>query len=135
LPPSNEDQFEIGFGLLRNYVERERRADVPLDYVEDGIHLGVWVDNMKFEEANHGLRADWKKRLEEVPGWTWLPGNDFELLERYALREGHTRMPIDHVEQGRPLGSWVKDLRETHAAGQLAPEWVARLEGIPGWEW
>lgn len=135
LPPSNEHQFEIGLRLLRDYVQREGRADVPLDYMEAGIPLGVWVDNMKFEEANHGLRADWKKRLEDVPGWKWLPGNDFELLEQYARREGHTRMPVQHIEQGRPLGSWVRDLRETYAARQLAPEWIARLERIPGWEW
>ncbi len=135
LPPSNEDQFEMGFGLLRSYVQREHRVDVPLDHVEDGIPLGVWVDNMKFEEANHGLRADWKERLAAVPGWKWLPGNDFELLEQYARREGHTRMPVNHVEQGRPLGSWVRDLRETYATGRLAPELVARLERIPGWEW
>jgi hypothetical protein len=135
LPPSNEDQFEMAFRLLRDYVHREHRADVPLDHLEDGIHLGVWVDNMRFEEANHGLRADWKKRLGEVPGWKWLPGDDFALLEQYARREGHTRMPIDHVEQGRPIGPWVRDLRETRAAGHLAPEWIARLEQIPGWEW
>lgn len=135
LPPSAEDQFELGLRLVRKYADREGNTDVPLEHQEEGITLGVWVDNIRFEEANHGLRPDWKEKLEAVPGWRWLPGDDFYLLEQYARREGHTRMPLDHLEDGRPLGGWVRDLRETHAAGRLAPEWVERLERIPGWEW
>lgn len=68
----NEDQFGLGVQLLPQFVSREGHANVPLDHREDGIHLGTWVDNMKFEQANNGLRKDWGEQLEAVPGWKRL---------------------------------------------------------------
>jgi hypothetical protein len=135
LPPAQEEQFHQAYRLLERFVAREGTADVPFDHREQGLGLGVWVSNLRFEHANLGLRQDWAKRLEELPGWKWLPGSDCFLLERYAKREGTTQMPEDYVEEGRPLGSWVGDLRRLHASGRLARDWVARLERIPGWEW
>jgi hypothetical protein len=103
--------------------------------VESGINLGVWVSNLRFEQANMGLREDWSSRLEKLPGWKWLPGDDFYLVDRYARREGTTRIPEDYIEEGRPLGRWVAQQRRLHASGQLARDWIARLDQIPGWEW
>jgi uncharacterized protein YheU (UPF0270 family) len=134
-PPSEEEMFDTGFRLLEKFVAREGSADVPLYHLEEGFGLGVWASNMRFEQANIGIREHWAARLESLPGWRWLPGNDFFLVERYALREGTTRIPEDYVEEGRPLGRWVAQQRRLHASGQLANDWVERIERIPGWEW
>jgi uncharacterized protein YheU (UPF0270 family) len=135
LPRTQEDTFNQVFRVLKAFVAREGSADVPLYHIEEGIGLGVWVSNMRFTQANMGLREDWAARLESLPGWKWLPGNDFFLVERYALREGTTRIPEDYVEEGRPLGRWVAQQRRLHASGQLAKDWVERIERIRGWEW
>lgn len=135
LPPTLEDNFDDMFDLLESFVAREGNANVPLEHRERSIALGVWVSNVKFEQANIGLRLDWAKRLEALPGWRWLSGSDFTLLEGYARREGTTRVPEDHFEEGRPLGRWVAQQRKLHASGQLAKDWETRLERIPGWEW
>jgi hypothetical protein len=135
LPSTQEENFERSFRVLEGFVARQGNADVPLHHREDGVGLGVWVSNMRFTEANTGLREGWARRLAALPGWKWLPGDDFFLVERYARREGHTRIPEDYVEEGRPLGRWASQQRRVHAAGRLARDYIERLERIPGWEW
>jgi hypothetical protein len=135
LPRTQEENFEALFRQLEKFVAREGHADVPFEHKEDGVAIGVWVSNLRFNQANIGIRDDWARRLETLPGWKWLPGDDFFLVERYARREGTTRIPEDYIEEGRPLGRWVAQQRSVHAAGHLARDWVERLERIPGWEW
>jgi hypothetical protein len=136
LPPTPEEKFRLGFRLLEKFVARHGHADVPHGHLEDGIGLGAWVGNMRFWQANLvDFPQEWTARLEGIRGWKWLPGSDFFLVDRYARREGHTRIPEDYIEEARPLGSWVADLRRSHASGRLSPSWSERLEGIPGWEW
>lgn len=134
-PPTEDEQFDDAFRLLEKFVNREGHADVPLGHVEDGVHIGVWISNLRFEQANLGLRQHWAARLEALPGWKWLSGSDFFLLERYAKREGHTRIPEQYFDEGRPIGEWVADMRRMHKSGQLARETKARLERRPFWEW
>jgi len=135
VPPSDEEQFDVAFRTLERFVAREGRADVPLEQVEDGVNIGVWVSNLRFEQANLGLRADWAARLAALPGWKWLSVSDFFLLERYVQRAGTSRIPEDFFEEGRPIGEWVAGMRRMHASGQLARETQVRLERIPRWEW
>jgi len=134
-PPSEEERFDATFRLLEKFVAREGHADVPIDHIEDGVHIGVWVSNLRFEQANLSLREDWAVRLAALPRWKWLSGSDFFLLERYVKRTGSSQIPKDFFDEGRPLGEWVAQVRRMHATGQLAPETQARLERIPGWEW
>lgn len=77
LPKTQEENFDADFRLLEQFARREGHADVPPDHIEEGVHLGVWVSNMRFEQANLGLRPEWGARLEAIPGWRWLPGSDF----------------------------------------------------------
>jgi len=62
-----------------------------------------------------------------------------ELLRKYAAREGHTRVPISHIEEldGRPikLGSWVSYIRHRQRRGGLEQPRVEILSGLPGWQW
>lgn len=130
LPRTQEEEWEEDFALLQEFVNREGHPDVP-----DGHAIAGWVGNMKYEQAWGRLRPEWAARLQALPGWHWLSGDDFFLLGRFAINRGHTRVPLDYVDEGRPIGDWVKELRKTHAMGMLSADWVRRLENIPGWEW
>jgi hypothetical protein len=137
-PPSEDEKFDRAFLLLQKFVAREGHADVPPDHDEDGVHLGNWVANILYSQASGNFPKRWAARLEALPGWRWLSGNDLVLLKNFALREGHTRVPEDHYEEGRPLGLAVRDWREFHRRGgnwRLTPEFEQRLESIDGWEW
>ena len=82
--------------------------------------------------------------LEEIPDWEWDPLEaDFQerlgLLRTFVEREGHARVPPDHVEafdRGEvKLGSWVMSRRAEFRDGRLSQDRIALLEEIPGWEW
>jgi len=111
---------------------------VPADHDEEGVHLGIWVANMRYVQANGGFPTRWAAVLEGLPGWRWLSGNDLALLKNFVLREGHTRVPEDHYQEGRPLGWVVREWRESHRRDgnwRLTPDLEERLESIDGWEW
>ncbi|MFE3629424.1 DEAD/DEAH box helicase [Streptomyces goshikiensis] len=57
----------------------------------------------------------------------------FGQLERYAAEHGHAAVPFS-AERGS-LGSWASAQRARHAVGDLPPQRVALLEGLPGWSW
>lgn len=135
LPETQEEYWNENFALLTRFVAREGHADVPADHEEDGKPLGNWVANMKYMRAWRNLRPEWESRLGSLPGWRWLPGDDFFLVGRFAIEHGHTRLPPDYVDERRPIGQWVKELRKTHAMGMPSKDWIRRLERIPGWEW
>jgi superfamily II DNA or RNA helicase len=132
--------WEEGFGCLVSYAEREGHTRVPAKHVEDGYRLGQWVNVQRTSYGKGTLSTDRISRLEELPGWTWDPHTDqweegFGCLLRYAEREGHTRVPAKHVEDGYPLGRWVNWLRTLYGKGKLDPDRIRRLEELPGWTW
>jgi len=128
------------YGLLERYAEREGHPRVPQGHVEDGFRLGAWVTNQRVFYGRGTLEADRIRRLEKLPGWTWDPHSDrweegFGCLLRYAEREGHTRVPLKHAEDGYKLGQWVINQRNTYGKRSLNSDRIRRLETLPGWVW
>ncbi|HEX6595637.1 MAG TPA: helicase associated domain-containing protein [Acidimicrobiales bacterium] len=135
LPRSPEELFERNFQLLQGFVERTGHVDVPEGHREQGELLATWLSNVRRSQLLGELPADWARRLEALPGWRWLPGDDFFLLDRYARREGNTDVPPEHREDGRPLGAWVRLQRHDYRKGVVDPRTRVRLEAIPHWHW
>ncbi len=137
LPRSREERFDRSFAALQRFVEREGHAYVPEDHDEGDLSWN-WLMNMRYQQVHGHLRADWAERLEALPGWKWLPGDDINLLRRFAERERHTDVPLDHREEGRAIGIVVQHWREDNARSgnyELRPDIVRRLEQIPHWHW
>jgi predicted helicase len=69
------------------------------------------------------------RALEVAAGYfeSWL-----EILKAFVAREGHARVPTNHLEAGQPLGNWVNKLR-TRRDAQSADR-LARLDQI-GFIW
>ncbi|WP_067687888.1 DEAD/DEAH box helicase [Nocardia jejuensis] len=123
-------------GLLEKFVAREGHSRVPDGYVHDGVKLGGWVREQRAERSK--LSAERRSKLEVLPGWTWnlfqdVWGERYEMVEKFAAREGHSRVPQGHFEDGVALGSWVAVQRQKQQA--LTPEQRAQLEKLPGWVW
>lgn len=63
----------------------------------------------------------------------------YEALTNYANREGHTRVPANHIEQTPSgtilLGDWVSHQRNAMRKGLMSPARINKLAGLPGWEW
>ncbi len=132
--------WRFWFGLLEKFVDREGRAEVPAQQLEDGHKLGQWVSVQRRLERGGVLLEERRRLLDQVPGWSWDPleerwDSGLKHLRSYVSREGHARFPIDHVEGGFPLGQWVAFQRTRKRQGKLSRRRIETLEGIRGWSW
>ncbi|CPR10900.1 helicase-associated [Mycobacterium bohemicum DSM 44277] len=134
------DQWEEGFERLLGYVDRHRHARVPRSCTVDGYRLGAWVNGQRNDYSHGTLDADRKRRLEELPGWTWDARakqweDGFRRLVDYVERNGDARIPVSYQVDGYPLGEWANMQRDKHFKGTLDKDHCARLEAVPGWVW
>ncbi len=137
---ARDERWEEAFALLGTFVEREGHAKVSKKHVEDGFKLGNWVDIQRSRFNTGHLSRQRQHRLEALPEWRWAPYAEqrrkgFEKLVRFIQREGHSRVPARHIEEGFDLGGWVKARRREFACGRLNAELRGRLEVLPQWEW
>lgn len=76
--------------------------------------------------------AMWDRMMTGVSRYERFMGDDIDLLARFAEREGHSRVPKDHVEAGRRLG--LTGIAIAAAMQKLSDGDLRRLNAIPGWE-
>lgn len=60
---------------------------------------------------------------------------NYDLLLTFFQREGHVRVPDDHVEAGQQLGAWVGVQRSRYRRGLLLSDRARRLAALTGWTW
>lgn len=67
--------FEKGIRVLRVFVEREKKAHVPVMHVEPDLDaekdysLGRWVANQRVKYHRGKMRKEDVKILESIPDW------------------------------------------------------------------
>ncbi len=132
--------WEEGFAHLRSFAEREGHARVPQQHREDGYKLGAWVANQRAQKRTSRLPDERVWRLDGLPGWTWNTveaawEDGFGHLRRFAEREGHALVPLQHREDGYKLGAWVRGQRSQKQKGTLSDDRARRLEALPEWSW
>jgi Helicase associated domain len=135
-----EADWEQGFNLLSDFVAREGHARVPHQQVEGSYPLGQWAARLRAAYGAGRLLDERAAVLAALPGWEWNRQdaaweNGYSALQHFASREGHTRVPISHVEDGFQLGKWVSTQRTAHRVGRLSEERTQRLAAMPGWAW
>lgn len=59
----------------------------------------------------------------------------YDNLVAFVNREGHTRIPHRHRENGSALRAWIHRQREKWREGKLLDEHRELLEVVSGWEW
>lgn len=65
------ERWEKGFRYLKEFAESEGHTNVSRDYKTiDGFRLGAWVRKQQMEKDSMSLER--KKRLKELPGWSWV---------------------------------------------------------------
>jgi Helicase associated domain len=127
------------FQALQRFSDRVGHSRVPSG-VEETRALRSWVVDQRRAYENHRLPDGRIADLESLPGWAWNAAGDrwnlmFESLERYVDREGHARVPPDHVEDSQALGPWCQRQRVSRRRGTLSKDHIALFETVPGWTW
>lgn len=132
------DLWEKNFHHLVEFIQKNNHCRVPQEYkTSDGVRLGKWVNVQR--QKKEILPIEHRKRIEELPGWTWNPGADkweigFQYLEAFLKREGHCKVPRSEVtSDGYKLGVWCNTQRTKR--NKMSVDRVARLDSLPGWMW
>lgn len=132
------DLWEENFQHLVEFIEQNGSCQVPQDYkTSDGVKLGKWLNVQR--QNNDILPIERRKKLEELPGWTWNPRADkweigFQYLEAFCEREGHCKVPRSEVtSNGYKLGVWCNTQRTKRK--YMPADRVRRLEALRGWLW
>jgi superfamily II DNA or RNA helicase len=133
-----ENQWEESLSYLEIFARKEGHCRVSKgSKTPDGKLLGVWVGRQRLQRES--LSSDRKKRLEQLPGWSWDTlesqwEESFEQLQKFALINGHCNVPkLFCAENGSKLGYWVARQRQNPAA--MSQDRKKRLEALPGWHW
>lgn len=132
--------WEQAFAALVRFRAEEGSTRVPVAYEQDGVKLGRWVIKQRQAYRHGRLSVERVQRLEAIEGWAWMPRDAawehaYSLLERYVAREGNSRVPDGHVEEGFHLGAWLGIQRRLRRRGRLDPVRAFRIEQLPGWSW
>ena len=91
---ADEPKFEKGLMALFQFLVREGHIEIPEDHTETieyrddpeddpefvDIKLNEWMNNRKWEYSMNSLFDYRIKMLEDVPGWSWEPIEDTELI-------------------------------------------------------
>ena len=128
------ESWDEWYGRLTKFSQREGHCRVSIDYLEDGCKIGRWVqkqrqrklklNNSQFQLLEK-LNFVWDRRSDQ-----WLIG--FDALLSFYRRQGHCRVPDDHIESNFQLGGWVG--RQRQRMQELSPDILAKLNEI-GFIW
>jgi superfamily II DNA or RNA helicase len=139
-----QSKWNEWYELLLAWADEHGDVDkLPLKAPYRGRRLGEWVFIQQKMYVRGRLPEDRVARLKAVRGWVWSKtgvrwDERFELLERFVARKGHARVPRDHVEEGEPLGEWVKIQRDAYRGikgRRLTKARAAKLQSLDGWTW
>ncbi len=130
------EQWEEAFAALKEFHKRESHCRVHRGITRNGLNLGAWVFKQRQRKAR--LSPDQIARLNSL-GFSWDPLSEkreeaFAALKKFHEREGHCRVPYDAKEGSFRLGLWAMTQRRLRNSGQLAPDWVRKLNSL-GFSW
>jgi hypothetical protein len=103
------ESWDVWFGRLKAYKDREGHCRVPTKYKEGKYFLGAWVSNQRKNRS--GLSSERRRQLDDL-GFFWnVLDSEWEIglrhLKAYCDRNGSCFVPDKCFENGFGLGQWV----------------------------
>jgi hypothetical protein len=131
---AHEARWGTMFRNLTQFKQREGHMKVSRYHVENGQNLGNWIRMQRAQKRSGTLFPGEERQLKEI-GFIWTAVEAkwetmFRALTQFKEREGHLRVPSQHVEDGQHLGAWISKQRAEQKAGTLVSEWGRRLNEI-----
>jgi len=134
----SRSSWEEMFDVLKEYKKDHGHCNVPCDWVENNLKLGVWVSNQRSKYRNNTLSKDRIKRLKDIDlVWNRLGSHwekMFDTLKEYKKKYGHCNVPHDWVENNLKLGIWKNNQRQSYRKRKLSEDRIKRLDDI-GFVW
>ncbi len=135
-----EQRWQMGLYYARQFIARKGHLRLPDGHEEDGFKLANWITWQRQNYKSGTLSEARRQALEALDGWVWAPmeaawQKGFRYAKRFVAREGHARVPAEHIEGGFKLGSWVGWQRRFRKRDNLSGERREALEALEGWTW
>jgi hypothetical protein len=129
-----EYAWEEGFAVLTKFKAREGHCRVPSLHIEGRFKLGHWVAAQRRKKDT--ISSERRKQLEKIE-FMWNAFKSrweeaFSALATFKAREGHCRLPLEHIEGTFRLGRWVSVQRSNKDT--MLAERKKRLDEI-GFVW
>ena len=129
-----ETKWNNAFQVLQEYFKREGHSLVPYNSIIDGIKLGYWVGHQRQFIKKNKLSEDKIKKLKSVNFIIDVDENkwndNFNLLQEYFKREGHSKVPYGYEINKMKLGQWVSARRKDFNKGLLNKERIKKLKSV-----
>jgi hypothetical protein len=128
------EQWEESFSELKRFYEKNGHSRVNQAFKVGRIKLGIWVKNQR--RKRDSLSPNQIERLNSLQ-FSWDTLTDkweiaFSALQKFHQREGHCRVPYDHIVEGVKLGNWVINQRQN--VKTISLDRVNRLNSL-GFTW
>jgi hypothetical protein len=134
------EALERGFAELQAFVASNGTSLVPQHHTTKNVFpLGWWCHKVRSRHAKGRLPAHFAERLNAIPSWSWTIADrgvqpKLRAYRCWFQRERHGRVPPSHVEQGVPLGSFMRQSERRARRGMMSPSLRAELDAInPNW--
>jgi superfamily II DNA or RNA helicase len=106
--------WEKAFKALLSFHEREGHCRVGPRFIENGVRLGSWTNNVR--NRRNQLTQEQVRRLDYI-GFNWKPRSErweeaFTELQKFYKRNSHSRVSTTYEAGGVKLGNWVGTQRQ-----------------------
>ena len=130
--------WEDGFTILKNYLEKFGHCRVLISYSIKDYNLGTWVNSQR--QNKQQLSQDRIKRLDALK-FIWDPieqdwEEGYEALKKFRNQFGHCRVPLSYYLDGYRLGGWVSSQRrgwkslQSGGKKQISEDRIKRLDAL-----
>ena len=148
----NYNDWNENYALVQNYYEHHGNLEIPVkfktlngyEYDENGINLGIWIQNQKQLYKKAKLSPEKINLLKKLGMCFETRDNNNEWNKNYALvqnyyeHHGNLKIPVkfktlngyEYDENGINLGMWIQNQRQSYKKAKLSPERINLLKKL-----
>jgi len=128
------DAWNIKFRMLQRYKERKGDCNLPFNYKENGVNLGMWLPRQRTNKQKGILDATRVRQLNSI-GIVWDLYQEqwekmYRLLVEFQQPEGHCSVLCNYQVNGIYLYRWLHSQRVIQKKGMLDATRENRLKDL-----
>ncbi|MGG1650470.1 helicase associated domain-containing protein [Paenibacillus sp. NRS-1775] len=128
--------WNIFYELLIKFKKENGHTNVPQNYKLGDINLGIWISCQR--QRKNKLSQERIDRLNKI-NFVWEPNekkwnDNFNLLLKYKVQNGHCDVPQNFIMDKKNLGKWVSIQRTFYRNNKLSTRRIEKLSEI-NFEW